>query len=125
MRIEFKINPDFVQFPVDDNEFIKVPRPAVTPLHEVHGEILHTIGYDENTKLLAYQVKERPHRVCWAYPVEKGLYDAITHDLGLELNEQEIIDFLIGHFMVCDESCGIYKDDHAPRNDSLKEKKNE
>ena len=125
MRIEFEINPNFVQFPVDDKEFVKVPRPVVAPLHEVHGEMLHTIGYDEETKLLAYQVKERPHRICWAYPVEKAIYLAFIHDLGMELDEKEIIDFIIGHYLVCDEPCNVYKEDHGPVNENLKEKKDE
>ena len=114
------MNPNFVMFPISETDFIKVPRPIAMPLGEMHGEKILTIGYDDNTGLMAYQLREKPYKICYAYPMKKTFFDAIIHDLGNGMSEDDAIQYILDTVMVVEESCEVYRADHVPVNIKLK-----
>ena len=123
MRIEFKMDLNYVKFPVSDGqttEFINIPRPVAMPLKEMHGEKLLTLGHLKDSHLLAYQIVEKPYKIYYAHPVNEAIFDAILNDLKKGLKDEDVIKYITDHYLVVEESCNVYPTDRNVVDTNLK-----
>lgn len=124
MRIEFKMDPNYVKFPIGEIggklETLDVPRPIGMPLKEIHGKKLLTIGHKADVNLLAYQTTDKPYKINYAYPVSEAVFKAIIYDLKHDLGDEEVISYILSHYAVVEESCAVYREDHNIVDQNLK-----
>lgn len=118
------MDPYFVKFPLStDNKnitFISVRRPITMPLKEMHGEYILTMGYDNDTKLMAIQYVDSPHKINYVYPIERAMYETFINEFNKEVSEKELSDFVTSNFIIVEEQCMMYENNHRPVKDNLK-----
>ena len=111
---EFKIDPYFIKFPLDDKleKFMKFKRPVAFPLMVVKNKCkeMLSVGYDGSTNIMGYQTKSAPAEIHWMWPVSKQAFDSLVKCVN-DFDEQFNKMFNENPVIHVAESAFVYEDD--------------